>query len=267
MIRAALISIILIAALAASQAHVQTTRQWKTPESERAQRRCSVSALPPAFDSTDTRSLLCAFCSPRHCRDAPSLLPSLLCFSAAGCQAFELGDEIPLECRRNLTAFPNAFTASLPPRPTVLNPMLTPAAAAGAALAAAAEDALWGPGLLCAESNVPLSFRFGQDGFISCGWFVSNPDLYAFAAAVMKGDASWSCRVPMSKDKSFWLPVVMPLWGVVEPTHLHINYHMVSRHDTSEAAGNRTSMNGTRTAVPLSDSSSVHSAVSLSVCP
>lgn len=27
---------------------------------------------------------------------------------------------------------------------------------------------------------------------------------------------SWECRVPMSSDKAFYLPVVIPLWGIVE---------------------------------------------------
>ena len=140
------------------------------------------------------------------------------------CTAFELGDEIPLECRRNLTAFPEAFTATLPARPSS-------AAAGGAAstthgaVGAASDDLLWGPGLICAENGRPLSFQFGRDGFLSCGFFLAHDDLYKFAAAVVQGDVGWNCRVPMSKDRSFFLPVLVPLWGVAEPGHLHINQH------------------------------------------
>ncbi len=39
-------------------------------------------------------------------------------------------------------------------------------------------------------------------------------------------EIGWSCRVPVSKDYTLFLPVEIPLWGFTEPTHLHVNYHM-----------------------------------------
>jgi hypothetical protein len=83
--------------------------------------------------------------------------------------AFQMGQEVKIECRRNLTAFPLAFTASLPPRPVAAvggdhappSPAAVPAAVAapGAApptsppapgaeaqTAVASDDDFWGPG-------------------------------------------------------------------------------------------------------------------------
>jgi hypothetical protein len=85
---------------------------------------------------------------------------------------------------------------------------------------------LWGPGPTCHEHGGELTFKFGEDGFLFCGLFVDNEDLYKFTSAVLRGEASWTCRVPMSADRSFYLPLVLPLWGVSEESHLHINHHM-----------------------------------------
>ena len=37
---------------------------------------------------------------------------------------------------------------------------------------------------------------------------------------------AWNCRVAMSADKSFHVPLPMSLWGVVEPDHFHMDNHM-----------------------------------------
>ena len=34
------------------------------------------------------------------------------------------------------------------------------------------------------------------------------------------------CRVPITLDKHNYLPFAIPLWGVVEENHCHINGHM-----------------------------------------
>lgn len=138
---------------------------------------------------------------------------------------FQLGDEVKLECRRNLTSFPTLFTETLPPR--VLPPgAAAPSQAAHGAVASAADDALWGPGPLCHEHGRELSFKFGQDGFVYCGLHVGSEEMYRFVAALVRGEESWSCRVAMSADRGFYLPLQLPLWGVAEEEHLHINHHM-----------------------------------------
>lgn len=145
--------------------------------------------------------------------------------------AFSIGDALTLECRRNLTAFPDAFTASFAPRPDgedASPPSVVSGASThgGPAVASDADDsAEWGPAIKCLETGQPLSFPFGRESFVYCGWILANEDTYKFAAAVMQQQAAWQCRIPMSKDRKFFLPVLIPLWGVVEATHLHLNYH------------------------------------------
>lgn len=138
-------------------------------------------------------------------------------FSFLLCAAFAIGDEIKLECRRNMTAFPQAFVDRLSPRP------VTPAGSTGHIVD---DSERWGPGIICSETGRELSFRFGTDGFVHCGWKISNEDTYQFARSVMSQDSGWNCRVPMSADRSFYLPVLLPLWGVVESAHVHLNYHL-----------------------------------------
>jgi hypothetical protein len=36
----------------------------------------------------------------------------------------------------------------------------------------------------------------------------------------------WPCRVAMSSDHQFYIPLSIPLWGVAESDHIHINNHM-----------------------------------------
>lgn len=38
--------------------------------------------------------------------------------------------------------------------------------------------------------------------------------------------AAWQCRVPVGADAASWVPFVLPLWGVVEGDHLHVDNHV-----------------------------------------
>jgi len=150
---------------------------------------------------------------------------------------FNVGDEILLECRRNLTDFPQAFTDTLPQRsndvPSIVHSHAhahgqgpNQAHANSASIGGGASDTdEWGPFLKCHESGRHLHFEFGRESFFYCGLLISNDDLYNFLAGVMNQRVGWQCRIPMSKDRRFYLPVVVPLWGVVEPTHIHVNIH------------------------------------------
>eukprot|EP00823_Brevimastigomonas_motovehiculus_P002016 TRINITY_DN1306_c0_g1_i1.p1 TRINITY_DN1306_c0_g1~~TRINITY_DN1306_c0_g1_i1.p1 ORF type:complete len:236 (-),score=25.56 TRINITY_DN1306_c0_g1_i1:76-747(-) len=83
----------------------------------------------------------------------------------------------------------------------------------------------WSHGLICQETGLELQFLFGVDSFFSCGWLLSQEE-YTFAERVMKQEDAWQCRVPLSSDHTFFLPFSIPLWGLVEPSHIHLNYHM-----------------------------------------
>ena len=39
-----------------------------------------------------------------------------------------------------------------------------------------------------------------------------------------KQEETFDCRIPMFPDKSFYVPLTIPIWGLVEPTHMHIGY-------------------------------------------
>lgn len=134
---------------------------------------------------------------------------------------FQVGDEVHIECRRNLTAFPEAFPNRLPAR--TVDPHIAQAQVHGTMVD---ESEQWGPAIMCSETGRELTLTYGQDGFLHCGWLLANEDTYQFARSVMQQESGWNCRVPMSADRTFYLPLVIPLWGVVEATHLHLNQHL-----------------------------------------
>lgn len=83
----------------------------------------------------------------------------------------------------------------------------------------------YGSFITCKETSQPMEFKYGVDEFAYCGWTLDET-AYKFAREVMAQKTNWACRAPMSKDKAFYMPVNIPLWGVVEDGHIHLNYHM-----------------------------------------
>lgn len=160
------------------------------------------------------------------------LLLALFCFFSVTVSAhvhtepYQIGDEIIIECRRNLTQFPQAFTDKLPIHHSSSgDDTKPPEHSPPGTLSPIDEQNQWGVAITCAETGRPLSVTYGMDGFLVCGWMISNSDVYRFAAAVVQQEAAFQCRVPMDRARTFFLPLTIPLWGVVEPEHLHINIH------------------------------------------
>lgn len=84
----------------------------------------------------------------------------------------------------------------------------------------------WGPAVICGESGRPLEFRFQEDSFLNCKWPIESLPQLEWIGHVIKQEAAWPCRVPMSAETNpMYLPLSMPLWGVVEPDHVHLNIH------------------------------------------
>lgn len=52
---------------------------------------------------------------------------------------------------------------------------------------------------------------------------LSTAAQYSRLAAMVSQTAAWQCRVPVGADAASWLPFVLPLWGVVEGDHLHVD--------------------------------------------
>eukprot|EP00276_Gloeochaete_wittrockiana_P014128 CAMPEP_0184332102 /NCGR_PEP_ID=MMETSP1089-20130417/1360_1 /TAXON_ID=38269 ORGANISM="Gloeochaete wittrockiana, Strain SAG46.84" /NCGR_SAMPLE_ID=MMETSP1089 /ASSEMBLY_ACC=CAM_ASM_000445 /LENGTH=239 /DNA_ID=CAMNT_0026655345 /DNA_START=22 /DNA_END=738 /DNA_ORIENTATION=+ len=84
----------------------------------------------------------------------------------------------------------------------------------------------WGSGPTCKETNQPLIFLFGIDYFLYCGLQIADQQTYDTFAQLINSNDTWYCRVPMSPERTFYVPFTIPLWGVVEADHLHVNNHM-----------------------------------------
>lgn len=84
----------------------------------------------------------------------------------------------------------------------------------------------WSGGVNCTESGERLSFEFGRDSFLYCAWTLRDDAEYERLRRVLAQEETYECRVPMSADRSFYLPVTLQMWGLVEATHVHVNYHM-----------------------------------------
>ena len=55
---------------------------------------------------------------------------------------------------------------------------------------------------------------------------LSTAAQYARVAAMVSQTAAWHCRVAAGADAASWVPFVLPLWGVVEGDHLHLDNHV-----------------------------------------
>eukprot|EP01094_Clydonella_sp_ATCC50884_P024731 TRINITY_DN6287_c0_g1_i1.p1 TRINITY_DN6287_c0_g1~~TRINITY_DN6287_c0_g1_i1.p1 ORF type:complete len:239 (+),score=39.57 TRINITY_DN6287_c0_g1_i1:144-860(+) len=84
----------------------------------------------------------------------------------------------------------------------------------------------WGIGPICAETGKPMSFRFGEDDFMHCGWHLPTHKEISQMAKFIEGDDAWSCRVRVAPDIEFYVPFSIGIWGVVEPSHLHLDNHI-----------------------------------------
>eukprot|EP00743_Colponemidia_sp_Colp-15_P003315 GILK01003580.1.p1 GENE.GILK01003580.1~~GILK01003580.1.p1 ORF type:complete len:245 (-),score=28.46 GILK01003580.1:228-923(-) len=88
------------------------------------------------------------------------------------------------------------------------------------------EDGMWGPGPVCADTDQELEFKFGTEEFIYCGLKLADKEKYGFVKSLIQQQKAWQCRVPMSADRTLTIPVLIPMWGIVESDHIHINNHL-----------------------------------------
>jgi len=84
----------------------------------------------------------------------------------------------------------------------------------------------WGPGPICAETGEEIYFIFGTDTFFHCGLAIPNIEYYVHIRRFVLQDDNWSCRIPMAPDHEFYIPFTIPIWGIAEPDHLHIDNHL-----------------------------------------
>jgi len=91
---------------------------------------------------------------------------------------------------------------------------------------------IWGPGPVCQETGVEMAFYFGVDSFQYCGWHIASNAVYDHLTSLIKREENWNCRIAMIPQKAFaqqhnyYLPFSIPVWGVVEKDHIHIDNHL-----------------------------------------
>jgi hypothetical protein len=106
----------------------------------------------------------------------------------------------------------------------------------------------WGEGPLCVQvqfassfanmkTQKSMEFRFGIDSFVYCSWMVYNQSTYTHLKnlILLQGKnlfvpftlvEDWICRIATSPGHEVFIPVPIPIWGIVEPDHLHLNNHL-----------------------------------------
>ncbi|KAJ1551631.1 hypothetical protein HK096_006248 [Nowakowskiella sp. JEL0078] len=80
------------------------------------------------------------------------------------------------------------------------------------------------PGPICLDTGLPLSFPFATDARVQCS-IPTDERTYKHLEKVIVGKAAWMCRIPLTKNKTFYVPFNFNLWGAVEPSHVHMMNH------------------------------------------
>ncbi|KAI9353833.1 hypothetical protein BDR26DRAFT_914048 [Obelidium mucronatum] len=78
--------------------------------------------------------------------------------------------------------------------------------------------------LHCADTNTPLQLPYGMDALLQCVWAL-DPKMYSMISNSLAMKAAYSCRVPMSKEKTIYFPLTFSFWGKVEEGHIHLMTH------------------------------------------
>jgi len=84
----------------------------------------------------------------------------------------------------------------------------------------------WGPGPICQEKNTEIVFKYGIDEFVNCGWNIHDKESYNFFKELITRKENWACRVEKAPKLNFYIPLYIPVWGVVETNHIHVDTHM-----------------------------------------
>mmetsp|Transcript_24089 Transcript_24089/g.41444 ORF Transcript_24089/g.41444 Transcript_24089/m.41444 type:complete len:250 (-) Transcript_24089:159-908(-) len=87
-------------------------------------------------------------------------------------------------------------------------------------------DSQWSTEPICKETNAPLGFLFGRDHFVYCGLTITTQTDYDLLVKYIKLEETWHCRVPMTPERKFYVPFILPIWGIVEDDHIHVDNHI-----------------------------------------
>eukprot|EP00007_Cunea_sp_BSH-02190019_P007800 CAMPEP_0174241434 /NCGR_PEP_ID=MMETSP0417-20130205/23422_1 /TAXON_ID=242541 /ORGANISM="Mayorella sp, Strain BSH-02190019" /LENGTH=320 /DNA_ID=CAMNT_0015320675 /DNA_START=32 /DNA_END=990 /DNA_ORIENTATION=+ len=87
-------------------------------------------------------------------------------------------------------------------------------------------DGSWGPGPTCVETGMELTFPYGVDRMMTCGLPIASNVAYEHLKQLINRNESWACRLRMLPEVDFFIPFYIPIWGVAEATHVHVDNHM-----------------------------------------
>lgn len=68
-------------------------------------------------------------------------------------------------------------------------------------------------------------FNFGVDAFFVCSWPIPAAQV-PFLTRCINREESLRCRALMIPGHEFWIPFDLPIWGVVEDSHIHVDNHV-----------------------------------------
>ncbi|KAI8845914.1 hypothetical protein BJ741DRAFT_586138 [Chytriomyces cf. hyalinus JEL632] len=74
------------------------------------------------------------------------------------------------------------------------------------------------------QTNSPLALPFGIDAILQCVWSLDEP-MYNMISLSLDMQASYSCRMPMTKEGGLYFPLTFAFWGKKEEEHIHIMTH------------------------------------------
>jgi len=84
----------------------------------------------------------------------------------------------------------------------------------------------WGPGPICHENKKEMQFQYGMDSLQYCAWHIDSDEKYQYLRSLLiSGETGINCRIAMAPDHEFYIPFTIPIWGVVEADHIHVDTH------------------------------------------
>ncbi|KAJ3128991.1 Store-operated calcium entry-associated regulatory factor [Nowakowskiella sp. JEL0407] len=80
------------------------------------------------------------------------------------------------------------------------------------------------PGPICIDTGLPLQFPFATDAIVHCS--IPTTELtFKHLQKVISGTAAWRCRIPLTKNKTLYIPFSFNVWGDVEGGQIHMMNH------------------------------------------
>eukprot|EP01086_Lenisia_limosa_P003517 TRINITY_DN18079_c0_g1_i1.p1 TRINITY_DN18079_c0_g1~~TRINITY_DN18079_c0_g1_i1.p1 ORF type:complete len:234 (-),score=22.74 TRINITY_DN18079_c0_g1_i1:14-715(-) len=83
----------------------------------------------------------------------------------------------------------------------------------------------WVKPFFCINNEQYLEIPYGQDKFIYCTMEVDK-EFYEVLSQLVTFGAPLQCRIWMTKDRKFYIPLALQFWGASTDTHIHVSSHL-----------------------------------------